>query len=206
MAGKSHPPRHIYVVDWSFQLKYTAMLVVFGGVIMGLFGAAVLHEVRTNSELLEGKRIEASLSGVGGKVPSLADFQASLAATDHRQMLIVIGTSLIVAAMLGLIGVLVTHRVAGPVYVLSRYAKALGEGSFPRMRALRRGDELKGFFEVFRDAIERLRERQAAEAVQLEELANRVTGPVADELRALAQLKQQGLSDRPPAKPPPAEV
>jgi hypothetical protein len=206
MAGKSHPQRHIYVVDWSFQLKYTLMLVVFGGVIMGLFGAAVLHEVRTNSELLEGKRIEASLSGTGGKVPSLADFQASLTSTDHRQMLIVIGTSLIVAAALGLIGVLVTHRVAGPVYVLSRYARVLGDGGFPRMRALRRGDELKGFFEVFRDAIERLRERQAAEAAQLEELANRVTGPVADELHALAQLKQQSLSDhRPPAPSQPAD-
>jgi hypothetical protein len=193
MAGKSHPPRHIYVVDWSFQLKYTAMLVIFGGVIMGLFGAAVLHEVRTNSELLEGKRIEASISGAGGKVPSLVDFQSALSATDHRQMLIVIGTSLIVAAALGLIGVLVTHRVAGPVYVLSRYAKVLGEGGFPRMRALRRGDELKGF----RDASEQLRERQAAEAAQLDELANRLTGPVAEELRSLAQLKQKSLGDRP---------
>jgi len=201
MAGKSHPPRHIYVVDWSFQLKYTAMLVIFGGIIMGLFGAAVLHEVRTNSELLEGKRIEASLSGAGGKVPSLIDFQTALAATDHRQMMIVIGASLVVAAMLGLIGVLVTHRVAGPIFVLSRYAKVLGDGGFPRMRALRRGDELKGFFEVFREAIERLRERQAAEAAQLEELANRSSGPVADELRALSQAKQKALTAPPPPLP-----
>ena len=205
MAGKSHPQRHIYVVDWSFQLKYTAMLVIFGGVIMGLFGAAVLHEVRTNSELLEGKRIEASLSGTGGKVPSLADFQAALTATDHRQMLIVIGTSLIVAAVLGLIGVLVTHRVAGPVYVLSRYAKVLGEGGFPRMRALRRGDELTGFFEVFREAIERLRERQAAEAAQLDEIAKRLSGPVAEELRSLAQTKHKSLGERPVIIEQPAE-
>jgi len=197
MAGK-HPPRHIYVVDWSFQLKYTAMLVIFGGVIMGLFGAAVLHEIRTNSELLEGKRIEASLSGAGGKLPSMADFQASLAATDHRQTMIILGTALIVAAALGLIGVLVTHRVAGPVYVLSRYAKVLADGGFPRMRALRRGDELKGFFEIFRDAIERLRERQAVEAKQLEELASRATGPLADELRSLAQAKNKSLGETPP--------
>jgi hypothetical protein len=204
MAGQSHPTRHIYVVDWSFQLKYTAMLLVFGGVIMGAFGAAILHEVRTNSELLEGKRIEASLSGVGGKVPSLADFQEALTATDHRQMLIVIGTSLIVAAALGLIGVLVTHRVAGPIYVLSRYAKVLGEGGFPRMRALRRGDELKGFFEVFRDAIERLRERQAAEAAQLEELANQSSGTIADELRTLARVKRESLGAEAPVISPEA--
>jgi hypothetical protein len=201
MAGKSHPPRHIYVVDRSFQLKYTAMLVVFGGIIMGLFGAAVIHELRTNSELLEGKRIEASLSGATGKIPSLSDFQGALAATDHRQMLIVIGAAIIVAAFLGLIGVLVTHRVAGPIFVLSRYAKVLGEGGFPRMRALRRGDELKGFFEVFREAIEKLRERQAAEAAQLEELANRSSGPVASELRALATAKQKSLNAPTPPLP-----
>jgi methyl-accepting chemotaxis protein len=202
MAGKSHPVRHIYVVDWSFQLKYTSMLVVFGGLIMGGFGAAVIRELRTNSELLEGKRIEAGLSGATGKLPSLGDFQSALSSTDHRQVLIVVGASVIVAAFLGLVGVLVTHRVAGPIFVLSRYAKALGDGGFPRMRALRRGDELKGYFEVFREAIEKLRERQAAEAAQLEELANRSTGQVASELRALASVKQQSLSAAAPSPQP----
>jgi methyl-accepting chemotaxis protein len=191
MAGPSHPPRRIYLVDRHFQLKYTALLVAFGGTVMGLFGAAVFREVSANSELLVGKRLEESL----GKMPSLGDFQDALATSDHRMMMVVIGSAMIVAAALGLIGVLVTHRIAGPVYVLSRYAKALADGSYPQMRALRRGDELKGFFEVFREAIERMRERQSAEAAQLEQLAAQLTGPAADELRALAKVKRDSLGE-----------
>lgn len=194
MAGPAHPPRRTYLVDRHFQLKYTVLLVAFGGTIMGLFGAAVFREVRANSELLEGKRIEESLLGGVGKMPPLGDFQDALAATDHRMMLLILGTALTVAAALGLIGVLVTHRVAGPVYVLSRYAQALADGGFPHMRALRRHDELKGLFEVFRNAIETLRERQLAEATKLEELATQLTGPAADELRRLAEAKRESLS------------
>jgi len=201
MAVPTHPPRRTYLVDRHFQLKYTALLVACGGIIMTLFGLAVVREVHANSELLEGKRIEESLLGAAGKVPSLADFQDSLSATDHRMTLVILGTALATAIALGLIGLLVTHRIAGPVLVLSRYAQALAEGRFPRMRALRRNDELKAFFQVFRDAIEQLREKQAAEATKLEELAKQMTGTAADELRALAKAKRDGLGE---AGSPPA--
>lgn len=200
MAGPTHPPRRTYLVDRHFQFKYTALLVAVGGIIMTLFGLAVVREVRANSELLEGKRIEESLMGAAGKVPSLADFQDSLSSTDHRMTLVILGTALATAVALGLIGLLVTHRIAGPILVLSRYAQALSEGRFPHMRALRRNDELKGFFEVFRSAIETLREKQAAEAAKLEEIAKLVSGPASEELLAIAKAKRDGLGDAGPPK------
>jgi len=52
---------------------------------------AVVRETRANSELLEGKRIEESLLGAAGKLPSLSDFKDTLAATDHRMTLIILG-------------------------------------------------------------------------------------------------------------------
>ncbi len=205
MAAPTHPPRRTYLVDRHFQLKYTALLVACGGVIMALFGLAVIREVNTNSDLLEGRRIEETLAGAAGKMPALTDFHDALATTDHRMTLVILGASLLTAAALGLIGLLVTHRVAGPVLVLSRYAESLGDGRFPQMRALRRNDELKSFFDVFRISIERLRERQAAEAARLEEIATKLSGPVADELRALAKAKREALDGAPsPAAAPPS--
>lgn len=197
---KPHLGRRNYLVDLRFQLKYTALIVVFGGVIMGLFGGAVWHEVRTASELLEGREIAQSLGGAGAVGPSLADFHDSLAVTDRRMLLVILGTSVIVMAGLGLCGVLLTHRVAGPILVLGRYTKALGEGGFPKVRPLRRGDELQGHFELFKETVERLKARQQQEADELDEAAARLVkleGPEAlaarEAVATLARRKRDSL-------------
>jgi hypothetical protein len=77
--------------------------------------------------------------------------------------------SVLMAGALALFGVLVTHRVAGPVYVMSHYIGVLAKGRYPIMRQLRKSDELRDFFHRFQDALETLRSRETAEAVDLEE-------------------------------------
>ncbi|MHB1844331.1 MAG: hypothetical protein ACYCWW_05790 [Deltaproteobacteria bacterium] len=156
-AGRRH-----YLVDLRFQLKYTALAMAFGGAIMALFGAAVWREVRTNSELLEGNRIAAGLLG-GPHVNGFSDFEGAVGQSDHRLLLLVIGASLIVMAGVGLCGVLMSHRVAGPLLILSRYTRELGEGRLPKIRPLRKGDELQAHFEVLRQAVDRIRGTQAKE-------------------------------------------
>jgi len=68
------------------------------------------------------------------------------------------------AVVLGLFGLLLTHRVAGPVHVMGLYMAALAAGRYPRLRPLRKGDELRQFFERFREAVDRIRSREADEA------------------------------------------
>jgi uncharacterized membrane protein (DUF106 family) len=47
-----------------------------------------------------------------------------------------------------------THRVSGPIYVMTMYMKSVLEGKFPdNMRELRDTDELKNFYNMFRDMI-----------------------------------------------------
>jgi hypothetical protein len=186
--------RRIYVVDRRFQLKYTGLLILFGGAIMAAFGYAVWREVLINSDLLEGKRIEQGLlAGKAGGVLPMADFHDVLSSADHRMLAIILLASLAVALTLGLLGILITHRIAGPVLVLSRYAEALAEGTYPPMRALRKNDELKEYFELFRRAVERMKERDAAELADLEAIAANVSGPAADRLRSLVSRKQAVL-------------
>jgi HAMP domain-containing protein len=186
--------RRIYVVDRRFQLKYTGLLILFGGAIMAAFGYAVWREVVINSELLEGKRIEQGLlAGKAGAVPTMADFQEALNAADHRMLAIILLASLAVAVTLGLLGILITHRIAGPVLVLSRYAEALAQGTYPPMRALRKNDELQEYFELFRRAVDRLKDKEVAELSELEAIAASVSGPGADRLRLVVSRKQAVL-------------
>jgi hypothetical protein len=44
------------------------------------------------------------------------------------------------------------------------YMAALAAGRYPRLRPLRKGDELRHFFERFREAVDRIRSREADEA------------------------------------------
>src|SRR5205823_2664209 len=44
-------------------------------------------------------------------------------------------------AGLGVMGLLITHRVVGPVFVLQRHLATLRDGKYPITRPLRAGDE-----------------------------------------------------------------
>ena len=47
-----------------------------------------------------------------------------------------------------------SHKISGPIYVMSNYLKELREGKKPRFRSLRKNDELIEFYEDFRKTIE----------------------------------------------------
>jgi hypothetical protein len=174
-ARAPHFARRQYLIDRRFQLKYTALIVAVASLIMALFSTAIWRELRANSELAVGQRM---LSGAGGAASASAlamretlALTEDIAHSDQRQFIFLLVASLVVILALGIWGVLITHRVAGPVLVLSRYTQALGEGQFPPIRQLRKGDELQVYFDTFRHAVEQIKIREAQEADDLETAA-----------------------------------
>ena len=134
--------RRTYILDREFQLKYILLLAGIGAGSLGLFGV-LAHRIH----------VSAVASGVDG----------------GETLLWLTGLGTVGAAVaLGLFGLLFTHRVAGPVHVMSLYVAALAAGRYPRLRPLRKGDELKRFFERFSEAFDRIRQREADEAHALE--------------------------------------
>lgn len=65
--------------------------------------------------------------------------------------------------------VLATHRVAGPMAVMTTYMREFANGKFPVMRALRETDELKEFFDLFSAAVSHFKNRNGDEARLLRE-------------------------------------
>ena len=184
--------RRTYLIDREFQLKYIIMLASIGAGSMGLFGAlawwahTAALEAGTGAEGFAGMTIL------------------------WLTLLAVVGT----ATALGLFGLVFTHRVAGPVYVMNLYVEALAAGHYPRLRPLRKYDELKKFFDRFSHAVERIRAREAEEAEALGR-ALAVFQPLAQSEEARAALKaledlhlrKREAVDKPPAPPtgaPPA--
>ena len=53
-----------------------------------------------------------------------------------------------------------THHVSGPIYVISSFMKDIIDGKTPQLRPLRDKDELKEFYELFKNMVAVIHERE----------------------------------------------
>jgi methyl-accepting chemotaxis protein len=189
-AGGAAHHRRTYLVDRGFQLRY-ALLLAGAGAALALLCGLWLHQAHLQATEL---------------LPLDAEARALVERTDRELLGALVGITALMALALGVLGVLITHRVAGPVLVLGRYLQAFAAGRYPRVRALRRGDELQRLFGVFADGVEALRDRERAHADLLEDAAAAVRAalPRAPELAgtaaalaAAAQARREALADLP---------
>lgn len=95
--------------------------------------------------------------------------QAAYLAQQQRRMLLTLCVVLgLLVVLVGFAGIIVTHKVAGPVYKMKRQLRDLGTGRLSIPSPLRRGDELVDFFQAFDTAVRSLRDRQEQEIQELE--------------------------------------
>lgn len=173
--------RRTFLVDRSFQLKYTMIIVLVGVIVSALLGFFIHKLTVENRELLG---IDAAMLG-------------EVAKADHTKMLYLIGFVLLMAIFLFVWGIFITHKVAGPIFIISRYLRELRDGKAPHTRPLRRGDELRDFFDAFSSAVSALRQRNLDEAASLEQIAGNLEKNAAEaspgaveRLRNLAESKK----------------
>lgn len=85
---------------------------------------------------------------------------------------VIVGVLFLLVIAVGLAGVVVTHRVAGPIFKMKRLLRALAKGHFRVVARLRKGDELGSFFDAFNEAAQQLATRQAEEIEEIEAVLN----------------------------------
>jgi hypothetical protein len=145
--------RRIFLVDRDFQLKYAAVLACIGALVIALC-IVVTH--------LAQQRAMADLA----LSPSLL---AELSAREARVLWTLGAVALLTMLLLAGVGIVVTHRIAGPVYVMTQSAATLARGHYPALRPVRKHDDLKDFVELFQKSIESLRAREVGETFKLEQ-------------------------------------
>src|SRR5690606_12235471 len=99
---------------------------------------------------------------------SLKSESSSLKAFQSRMMLTLVGVMVLLVVGIFIVGVVVTHKVAGPIFKMKRMIKDVGEGRLRIPGKLRKGDELVHFFEAFDQMVRSLRARQENEIAMLE--------------------------------------
>lgn len=176
-----HHKRRTYLVDRSFQLKYALILAGWGVLLSVLFGLWIWQAHEHVADLAFRAR----------SVPGTVE------RTDRLLLWMVVAIAALSAVALGLVGFLMSYRIAGPVYVMGRDLRLLAQGHFPERRSLRKGDELKALFELFRHAVEALRSREERRTAMLEEvLADLRAAPRSAEIARAIEALEAEVRDR----------
>ncbi|MBI5498454.1 MAG: hypothetical protein HY904_25860 [Deltaproteobacteria bacterium] len=169
--------RSILLIDPQFQLKYTGLVVAMGAIISIICAYFIYRAYNENTQLLE-------LSEAVGQEISRRE--------STTIVTVVVAFVVLEIVALGFWGVLVTHRIAGPIYIISRYLRELKDGGYPSMRPLRDGDEMKGFFDLFAATLEGMKQ-QDREAIAAIDEAMPKLGESGAALKAIRDRKAKAL-------------
>ena len=119
--------------------------------------------------------------------------ESSQLSKQHRAAALLLLVALAVfVIVVGLAGIVVTHKVAGPVFKMKRQIQQVGAGHLKMPAQLRKGDELIDFFDAFRAMVQSLRQRQEQEIELFESTLAKLEGNAEEEqLRQLRELLAQ---------------
>jgi methyl-accepting chemotaxis protein len=94
--------------------------------------------------------------------------QTNIADDRRRIQLMLVGAGLALVALLAAMGIVITHRIVGPVHKMKRLLRRVSTGRLVVEERLRRGDELEDLFDTFLQMTYSLRAMQAARLATLE--------------------------------------
>jgi hypothetical protein len=160
-----------YLLDRELQLRYVVVVTLLSALIAGSLGWMIYRQEQQASEDLV-----AGLADLTQKDESLAEFQREVArdmqARDRSLILEMAGVGVGLVVILMVYLVLMTHKVAGPLYKVSHYFDQMKEGRLGRVTPLRRGDMLQDFFTSFREMHEAVRKRLADDTAAMQRLVD----------------------------------
>ena len=121
--------------------------------------------------------------------------QADQVASQQHTLLVALVVALsILVIVIGVAGIVFTHKVAGPIFKMKRLLRQVGEGQLVVRERLRKGDELQHFFESFEKMVDDLRSRQEAEIAKLDTIVEKLErgdGAPVDGVALLKELRSQ---------------
>ncbi len=181
---KYHRRLSNYLLDKQMQLRYVIVVTLVSMTIAGTLGWMIYNqEHRASEDLVAG------LADLTGDDASLAEYQRDtekdIAARDRRLVLEMVGVGLGLTLILSGYLIIMTHKVAGPLFKIGIYMEQMAEGKVGNTTPLRKGDMLVDFYDAFREAHGAVRTRLKADTEAMGALVTAV-GAAPGELSAAA--------------------
>ena len=145
-----------YLIDKKFQMKYTMIVVAFSALMFAAFGYKLYSKELEKTKILQIQNLD-----VAGLVSS----------QDFQMIYYLIGLFVLQVVGLVLLGILLTHRIAGPVYRVHRYLEEVAEtGKLKPLQGIRSRDEFHEFFDSLSNVITKVQARTEEQRQKLENL------------------------------------
>jgi hypothetical protein len=182
-AGSARPPykRKVrnYLLDVGLQLRYTATIVIVAVFLTAGLGYKMYQATRDVSKVI----LWTSLVD-----PSNAEeLQAQFSNSDRVVLWGIVGFGVVLVLSISAVGILITHKVAGPLHkVSSLFGRVRDNRMGPAPASLRKGDELQEFYLSYREMHQALRARLEDDV--------RVLGNAVSVLEAAPDLSQDRAS------------
>jgi signal transduction histidine kinase len=158
-----------YLLDKRLQLRYVVIVTLFSAIICGTLGTLIYRQEQQASSFLE-EQLKAMSDGSANQnerelqVEITRDIESGDRALVGKMALAGLGLVVILSLYL----VVMTHKVAGPLYKVTLYFNKMAQGRFAKVTPLRRGDMLQDFFSSFQETNEAMRERMLADLEVME--------------------------------------
>ena len=138
--------KRVYIVNRDFQFRYIYLAVVVGVISTAITASVILMPLYQFEILRIPKFLPAPI------------------------LWSMVGAVCLNILFIGLVGVFVTHKIAGPIYALVRSLRALEEGKLVDEVRVREGDDLKYLVRSFNGMVSSLRSRAEKEASIVEKI------------------------------------
>ncbi|HLG20086.1 MAG TPA: hypothetical protein VI895_09785 [Bdellovibrionota bacterium] len=150
-----------YLIDPRFQMKYTLLIVVLSAVVYGILGYKLYQKDLAITQVLQIQNL---------------DLQDMVRTQDAYILYYLAGFFLLQVISLVVLGILITHRIAGPVYRVQRYLEEMAKsGDIKPMDSIRSKDEFHEFFESISGVINILKARTDVQRSKLHELQRAIS-------------------------------
>ncbi len=187
-TGPSHYKRMMknYLIDRRYQLGWVARVALVVTIIVAIMGYFLYDTLSESIEMMAIQAMEAAAL--------TEDAQAAIISHGQKDKFItgvVLAATLIgLVVVLSVLTIVVTHKVAGPVYKLKRLLGSVDGTHLQLWEKLRKGDELHDVFEEFAAMLRRLREARHLDIQRLESIIasleqRGVTGEAIESLRKM---------------------
>ncbi len=164
-----------YLLDKRLQLRYVLFVTILSGIIAGALGYLIYHQSATASDSLARAMDDPLFAEV--KQTAIAELHSEDRVLVYKMIGLGIGLIVILSAYL----VIMTHKVAGPLYKVSLYFDKMAEGKLGKVTALRKGDMLQDFYGNFREMHEAVRTRMQSDVISMEGAANHLRTKAAND-------------------------
>lgn len=124
----------------------------------------------------EQARLEREANELTERAKELEARSVAMATRYTRLLWVLVGSLFLLTVGMGVAGIVITHRVAGPVHKMKRLLREVGTGRLYVREKLRKGDELQHFFVEFERMVDDLRRRQEAEIARVDRIISRLEG------------------------------